>query len=108
MVEYVKATQGEMRHVSWPNRRQVAMYTATVVAISLIVASLLGVLDFAFLRGLRAVIGDANTPTATTTPVAEFAPEFEVEEMPGVPTEGNDSSGGVLEGGAGIDTELEL
>jgi preprotein translocase SecE subunit len=80
VVEYVKATQGEMRHVTWPNRRQVALYTATVVAISLGVAALLGVLDFGFLRVLRGVIGSGESPVATTTP-AEFAPEFEIETL---------------------------
>jgi preprotein translocase SecE subunit len=106
VVEYVKATQGEMRHVSWPNRRQVALYTAAVVAVSLSVAALLGLLDFGFLRGLRAVIGGGNTaPISTTTPTVDFAPQFELEE---VPMEEGNGSGGTLEGGAGIDTRLEL
>jgi preprotein translocase SecE subunit len=61
VVEYVKATQGEMRHVVWPNKRQVALYTATVVAISMFVAAILGMLDFAFLRGLRSAISNQNT-----------------------------------------------
>ena len=41
-----------MKHVSWPTRRLTAVYTAVVVAISLVVAAYLGALDLIF----RAVI----------------------------------------------------
>jgi preprotein translocase SecE subunit len=67
MLEYIKSTQGEMRHVSWPNKRQVVIFTSTVIAVSVFVALVLGTLDFIFLRGLRSVIGSgANTPSVQT------------------------------------------
>jgi preprotein translocase subunit SecE len=53
---YIQETRGEMRHVSWPNRRQVAVFTATVVAVSLVVSLLLGVFDYVFGLGLRSLI----------------------------------------------------
>jgi preprotein translocase subunit SecE len=47
-IEYIKAVQGEMTHVSWPSRGQAIAYTALVIAISLIVALLLGGFDYVF------------------------------------------------------------
>lgn len=37
-----------MRHVSWPSRRDTIVYTAVVIAISLVVAVYLGLLDYFF------------------------------------------------------------
>ena len=47
-VEFIKATNAEMKHVTWPKRADVIAYTVVVVALSLIVAAILGVLDVAF------------------------------------------------------------
>ena len=38
----------EMKHVSWPTRRQTVAYTGIVVAISLFVAFYLGLFDYVF------------------------------------------------------------
>ncbi|MDZ4285280.1 MAG: preprotein translocase subunit SecE [Patescibacteria group bacterium] len=54
--EYIQETRGEMRHVSWPNRRQVAIFTATVVAASIVVSLFLGLFDFMFGAGLRELV----------------------------------------------------
>ena len=48
LIEYLRETRGEMKHVSWPTRRQVIGYTAIVIVISLITAVFLGFFDFIF------------------------------------------------------------
>lgn len=50
--DYLKETRAEMKHVSWPTRRQVLSYTIVVVVISIITAAFLGVFDFLFSLGL--------------------------------------------------------
>jgi len=49
---YLKDTQAEMRHVSWPTQRQALVFTALVVCFSIAVALILGFADFLFTRGL--------------------------------------------------------
>ncbi|HEY4497994.1 MAG TPA: preprotein translocase subunit SecE [Candidatus Paceibacterota bacterium] len=50
LTTYLKETRLEMRKVNWPSRRDTTRFTATVVAISLGVAALLGGFDFIFRR----------------------------------------------------------
>ncbi|MEK7178627.1 MAG: preprotein translocase subunit SecE [Patescibacteria group bacterium] len=47
-IEYLKNTRGELRHVSWPTRRQTAYFTVIVIAFSLLTAFFLGFFDFLF------------------------------------------------------------
>ena len=46
--DYLKATRAEMKHVSWPTRRQVLSYTLVVVVVSLVTSLYLGLFDFIF------------------------------------------------------------
>jgi preprotein translocase subunit SecE len=46
--EYLKETRAEMKHVSWPTRRQILSYTIVVIVASLMTAAYLGVFDFIF------------------------------------------------------------
>jgi preprotein translocase SecE subunit len=50
--DYIQDTRGELKHVSWPTQRQAIIYTALVVAISIIVAAFVGAFDFVFTRGI--------------------------------------------------------
>jgi len=50
LVDYVKDTRAELKHVSWPTRAQAIGFTVVVILISLIVAAFLGVFDFIFTR----------------------------------------------------------
>jgi len=45
---YLKDTQGELRHVSWPTRNQAIAFTIVVVLVSLFVAFFLGFFDYIF------------------------------------------------------------
>ncbi|OGC84424.1 preprotein translocase subunit SecE [Candidatus Adlerbacteria bacterium RIFCSPHIGHO2_12_FULL_53_18] len=48
MIQYLREVRAEMRHVSWPTRRQTIISTAVVIAISLAAAVYLGLFDYLF------------------------------------------------------------
>ena len=48
IIQYIKDTQAEMKHVNWPTRQQTIRFTVMVIVVSLGVAALLGVADFVF------------------------------------------------------------
>jgi len=52
LVNYIKDTQGELKHVSWPTQKQTIVFTVLIIVISFIVAALLGIFDFIFTTGL--------------------------------------------------------
>jgi preprotein translocase subunit SecE len=43
----------ELKKVNWPTRQETARYTMFVIVFSLVFAAYLGLLDFAFLEGLK-------------------------------------------------------
>ena len=49
---FFKEVIAEAKKVDWPSRQQTLRYTAIVIAISLVVAGFLGILDFIFLKVL--------------------------------------------------------
>ena len=53
---YIKETRAELKHVSWPTRKQALAYTIIVIAISLLLAAFLGVFDYLFTKGLAFII----------------------------------------------------
>ncbi|MBI2120444.1 MAG: preprotein translocase subunit SecE [Parcubacteria group bacterium] len=55
-IEYLKDTQAEMKHVSWPTKDQTVSYTVLVVILSLVAAVLLGVFDVAFSKVLKIIL----------------------------------------------------
>jgi len=56
LIDYIKDTRAELVHVSWPTRKQSIAYTLIVVAISLVVAIYLGLLDALFSEGLKLIV----------------------------------------------------
>jgi len=56
LLQYLKDTQAELKHVSWPTQKQTAIFTVLVIIVSLIVAAYLGALDFLLTSGLDTVI----------------------------------------------------
>ena len=48
LINYVKDTRGEMKHVSWPTRRQAIYFTILVVILSILTAIFLGFFDYIF------------------------------------------------------------
>ena len=47
-INYIRDTRGEMKHVSWPTRRQAIGFTLITIAISILVAFYLGFFDYIF------------------------------------------------------------
>ncbi|MGB3922058.1 MAG: preprotein translocase subunit SecE [Minisyncoccia bacterium] len=56
LTDYLKETREELRHVSWPTRRQSIAFTVGVIAISLLAAAYLGFFDFLFSQILKKFI----------------------------------------------------
>lgn len=48
IVEYLKETRAELKHVIWPSRRQTFFYTLIVILLSVVVAYYLGLFDYLF------------------------------------------------------------
>jgi len=48
LINYLKETRQEMRHVNWPTRKNTIRFTLLVVGVSAAVAAFLGFLDFVF------------------------------------------------------------
>lgn len=48
LITYLKDTQGEMKHVAWPSRKQAIAFTVVVVIISIFVSFFLGFFDYLF------------------------------------------------------------
>ena len=57
MFEYLKETQTELKHVSWPTRNQAIVFSIVVIIISVVVAVFLGLLDYAFKTALQHFVG---------------------------------------------------
>ena len=56
MPNYLKDVQSEMKHVTWPSRRQTIMYTIVVIVVSLVTATYLGLWDYLFAAILKLII----------------------------------------------------
>jgi len=56
IIDYIKDTRGELKHVSWPTKKQTIWFTAIVIVISVITAFFLGLFDFIFSLGLDNII----------------------------------------------------
>lgn len=56
LIEYLRDTRGELKHVSWPTRKQALVYTVLVIVISASIAMFTGALDFLFGEGINLLI----------------------------------------------------
>lgn len=56
ILNYLRATRGELKHVSWPTQKQIVIYTILVILISLFTAVYLGILDLGFKEALRFIL----------------------------------------------------
>ena len=55
-INYIKDTKGELKHVSWPTKKQAVWFTVIVIIVSLATAFFLGFFDFIFSLGLSKFI----------------------------------------------------
>lgn len=56
LIQYIKDTRGELKHVSWPTQKQTLIFTVLVIILSLLIAGYLGVFDYIFTTALNSVI----------------------------------------------------
>lgn len=56
IVEYIRETKGELKHVSWPTRKQAIAFTVLVIVISIVVSLFLGVFDALFSEILKLIV----------------------------------------------------
>ena len=56
LITYIKETRAEIKHVSWPTRKQAINYTLIVIGVSIATAIILGLCDSAFSLGLEKLI----------------------------------------------------
>jgi preprotein translocase subunit SecE len=55
-LRYIRETRGEMRKVTWPTREDSQRLTLIVIAVTIVMAIFLGVLDFGFSRAVQALV----------------------------------------------------
>lgn len=53
---YFRETKEEMKHVTWPTRKQTFVYTALVIVISIVVSLYLGVFDALFTKIISSLL----------------------------------------------------
>lgn len=56
LTNYIKNSVIELKKVSWPSKKQTVRHTLLVIAISLVVAAFLGIIDFLLTKVLQLVI----------------------------------------------------
>ena len=86
-IQYIKDTQGELRHVAWPTRLQTIVYTILVALISIGVSLYLGLFDYIFTTSLARFLQvlPATAPTSIEQPIATSSeniiplPQFTVQ-----------------------------
>lgn len=52
IINYFKETKIELKHVVWPKRAQVVVYSIIVITLSVLIAYFLSLFDFIFSEGL--------------------------------------------------------
>ncbi len=56
IIDYLKETRAEFKHVTWPTRMQTIYFTATVIVVSVFIAYFLGLFDSVFKIGLEKLL----------------------------------------------------
>lgn len=56
MFKFLKEAKRELKKVVWPNRRQTIKYTLVVIAISLVTAVFLGLIDYIMTIGVEKLL----------------------------------------------------
>jgi len=54
--DYIKETKEEMKHVSWPSRKQIVGYTIIVIILSALTAAYLGLFDYLFQMLIKSLV----------------------------------------------------
>jgi preprotein translocase subunit SecE len=57
LTTYIRHVREEMSHVTWPSTREAVAHTLMVILVSVIVAALVGGLDYVFTGFVSRVVG---------------------------------------------------
>jgi len=58
LIKYFRDTASELKQVTWPTQKQAGLYTALVVAISILVAMFVGAFDYIFSEAIQAIVNN--------------------------------------------------
>ncbi len=53
LISYVRESRGEMKKVTWPNKRETTKYSLITIVLSLVIAGFFGGLDWLLTLGLE-------------------------------------------------------
>jgi len=56
LINYIKDTKNELKHVNWPSRKQTVNFTILVISASIIIALFMGLFDILFTYLLKKFI----------------------------------------------------
>lgn len=56
IIQFFRDVRAEMSKVIWPSKRDTVRYTVTVIVFSVVMAAILGAVDFGLLQGFQALI----------------------------------------------------
>jgi preprotein translocase subunit SecE len=56
LINYIRDTKAEMKHVSWPTKKQTTAYTVLVIVLSIALSIYLGIFDFIFTEGISLTV----------------------------------------------------
>ena len=56
ITQYLRDVRAELRHVKWPSRQTVTVFTSIVVVLSILTAIYLGAFDFVFSEIIKTLI----------------------------------------------------
>lgn len=56
LTTYIKESIEEMKKVTWPTKKETYHYTLLIIGISLAMALFLGLLDYGFSEGIKAIL----------------------------------------------------
>ncbi len=57
VIKYLKETRAELKKVHWPSRQEATNLTLIVIAVTTVMALLLGLLDFLFAKLFELILG---------------------------------------------------
>lgn len=56
VVKYFREVYGELKRVSWPTKKELVSYTVAVVVFVVLMAVIVGLLDFVFANGIKLIV----------------------------------------------------
>lgn len=56
-MQFLREAKGELKKVKWPTKKELLASTAVVIALSLLVAFYLGLIDFILIKIIRLIVG---------------------------------------------------